>query len=550
MKIGLSVTLTCSVLAASCDLGGGCSGEWCGTLVIAQGADPDALFPPVIQTTAGAAVADLIYLKLADIGPSLNTVGDIDFIPRLAQSWSREDSLTWVFILDPQARWHDGVAVKAQDVEFTFSVYQDTLLASPKLSLLERIESVTARNASTVEFKFSSPYPEQFYDATHHMRILPSHLLDTIPPASLTSHELTLHPVGAGPYRFVRWDPAAAIELTADTMFFLGRPGLARLIFRSTPNIETALAQVLADEADVIEQLVTPENVSRAAAAPHVRLVEYRSSGYTYLQFNMRNPNRPNQPHPLLRDRTLRRALAMSVNQQEVVDAVLGGLGEVAIGPVSRMLSIWSEDIPRIPYDTARATTLLNRLGWADSDGDGYLDRSGQRLRFELAVPASSESRRQAAVIIQDQFRRVGVEMAIAELELNTLISRVTGGQFDAFFGFRTQDPSPATIKEAWTSSGIGGANFGRYSSAEFDRLVDAAIAEQRTERAVELWHQAVAHINADAPAIWLFSPKSVAAVHRRIDNVTIRPDQWTATIWTWRVPSARIIDRDRYGSN
>ncbi len=142
------------------------------------------------------------------------------------------------------------------------------------------------------------------------------------------------------------------------------------------------------------------------------------------------------------------------------------------------------------------------------------------------------------------------MEMAIAELELNTLISRVTGGQFDAFFGSRTQDPSPATIKEAWTSSGIGGANFGSYSSPEFDRIVDAAIAEQRTERAVELWHQAVAHINADAPAIWLFSPKSVAAVHRRIDNVTIRPDQWTATIWTWRVPSARIIDRDRHGSN
>lgn len=549
MTKGLLTTVLCAFVAASCSTKADCRGDFCGTIVIAIGGEPETLFPPASQTTAADAVADLIFLKLADIGPGMNSVGDEGFLPRLAESWEWEDSVTLVFNLNQLARWHDGAPVRAEDVEFTFAVYTDTVVASPKASVLERISSVTPRNNGQVEFKFRLPYPEQFYDATHYMRILPRHVLDTIPRVSLTSHPITRAPVGSGPYRLVSWRASETIELVADSNFFLGRPGLARVIFRVTPDMESALAQVLAGEADVLKQLETGANVDRFNAAPHLRTIEYPSSGYTYLQFNMRDREDPEAPHPLFRNRMIRRALAMAVNQQELIDAVLGGLGDRTIGPVSKMLSIWNDQIPSLSYDTTRALELLNGLGWTDTDGDGYLDRSGRRLEFELAIPASSRSRRQAAVVIQDQLRRIGVDMVVAELELNTLISRVTSGRFDVFFGSRTQDPSPSTIREAWSSSGIGGANFGSYSSSEFDRLIDSAIESQQADSAMTLWHRAVAHINADAPAVWLYSPNAVAAVHRRIEGVTIRPDQWTATLWTWRIPESRMIARDRRGA-
>jgi ABC-type transport system substrate-binding protein len=167
-------------------------------------------------------------------------------------------------------------------------------------------------------------------------------------------------------------------------------------------------------------------------------------------------------------------------------------------------------------------------------------------LSFELVSSASDNNRHNAAVIIQDQFRQVGVDLALAELELNALIDRVPAGEFDMFFGFRGQDPTPTTIRAAWGSVGIGRGNFGSYSNRRFDDLMDRAIAEFDPVAARALWHQAIGEMVGDAPAIWLYSPKSVMAIHRRIADVTIPPDQWAASMWTWRVPANRLIQRDR----
>ena len=70
-------------------------------------------------TVANQDVADQLFLRLADLGPGLMTAGDRGFVPMLARSWTRRDSLTLVFELDPRARWHDGAPVTARDVLFT-----------------------------------------------------------------------------------------------------------------------------------------------------------------------------------------------------------------------------------------------------------------------------------------------------------------------------------------------------------------------------------------------------------------------------------------------
>ena len=182
-----------------------CQGERCNIAVIASPADADVLLPPVTMQNVGVAVSDLIFLKLADIGPSLNTVGDEGFLPRLAMSWEFEDPTTIVFTINPEARWEDGVRVSAADVVFTFDVYRDTIVGAPAAAQLETIASVAARDTNTVAFTFVRPYPEQFFDATHHMRIIPEHILGNVPREELGAHEFGMQPVGDGPYRLETW---------------------------------------------------------------------------------------------------------------------------------------------------------------------------------------------------------------------------------------------------------------------------------------------------------------------------------------------------------
>src|SRR5437867_8037192 len=234
--ITLLVVLAVTTLAA-CERRGGCTGENCGTIIDAAVAEPGTLLPPSSEDIVANDIDEQLFLKLADVGMSENTLGDEDFQPLLAQKWEWDGPLPLVFHLDPRARWQDGQPVTAADVEFTFNAYNDSVVASPFRPKLHRLEKVTTRDSLTAVFRFRERYREMFYDAVYHMRILPAHLLRSVPREQWRPAPFGRQPVGDGPYRFVRWQAAQSIELVADTNFFLGRPGIRRLIWRFTPSL-------------------------------------------------------------------------------------------------------------------------------------------------------------------------------------------------------------------------------------------------------------------------------------------------------------------------
>jgi peptide/nickel transport system substrate-binding protein len=538
--------LTVAALAG-CERRGGCTGSYCGTVINAALAEPATLLPPVTEDVVAGDIGEQLFLKLADVGMSTNTVGDEDFQALLANRWEWDGPVTLVFHLDPRARWQDGQRVSAADVEFTFNAYQDSLVGSPFRAKLRRIASVTQRDSLTAVFRFRERYPEMFYDAVYHMRILPAHLLRSVPRDQWKTAAFGRQPVGSGPYKFVRWQSAQSIELVADSTFFLGRPGIRRLIWRFTPNLQVAVTQVIADQADVREQLVTPENVQRVRAAPQLKLQTFRGNVYTYMGFNLRASGDTSKPHPIFSDREVRRALSMAVDRASLVKSALGDLGKVPPGPMSSLLWIWDPEIRQLPYDTAQAGRILSARGWRDHDGDGVRDKNGQPLSFHILVPTTSVLRRQYARLLQEQFRMIGVRAEIDELEFSVVTQRLQSGNYDTSILSRGNDPSPGSgITQSWTRAGFGGSNFGRYYSAEFERQVDRAIAAPTQDQARGFWRAAITTINADAPGIFLYSLENVAAVHKRIDNVQIRPDSWAALLRTWRIPQDQLIDRDR----
>src|SRR5713101_5750671 len=193
------------ILAAGCERPVGCTGEYCGTIVIASGGEPDILLPPVSEFAITRDVTDQLFLKLADLGPSGNTIGDEDFQAQLAERWEWDAPTTLVFHLDPRARWHDGQAVTAADVAFTYDAYTDTLVNSSFRSSLRHIAAVTTRDSLTLVFRFGQSIPEMFYDAVYHMRTLPAHLMREVPGEQSRIKAFRRAPVGGGPFRLVSW---------------------------------------------------------------------------------------------------------------------------------------------------------------------------------------------------------------------------------------------------------------------------------------------------------------------------------------------------------
>jgi dipeptide transport system substrate-binding protein len=137
-------------------------------------------------------------------------------------------------------------------------------------------------------------------------------------------------------------------------------------------------------------------------------------------------------------------------------------------------------------------------------------------------------------VILQEQLRKAGAEVRLTPIEFNVWLDRARTGKFDAVIGAWQIDLPPTGLRELWGSAGVGGSNYGRYTSPAFDSLIARAAGATDLIEARRLWHQAVDAVNQDAPAVWLFSPTMLAGLNRRIEHVTIRPDEWWATLWMW----------------
>lgn len=525
-----------ALISAAC--GGDSAGGRGGTVVIAGVADPDNLLPPIERTLAAKAVTDLLFEKLAEIGPALNTVGDAGFEPRLAQRWEwSADSLRVTLHLDARARWHDGHPVRAGDVRFAFSVYTDPQVAANGGDDLRlAIDSVSVSDSVTCVVWFKRRTPEQFFTLVNTLLPLPEHLLGATPRDSIRTSAFGRHPVGDGPFRFVSWEAKSRLELAAADSFYRGRAKLDRVIWTIVPEMPTAVQKLMAGEADFLEAL-TPPAAATAAKNPSVRVVPYSSFDYGFMRLNVRDASGAH-PHPIFGERALRRALTQALDRGLLVRSVFDTLAHVALGPFVR--AQWTSDttLTELSFDRAAAARALDSLGWR-AGADGMRAKNGKPLAFTLLRPSSSKSRELFAVLIQEQLRQVGVKVDIAPLEFGAYMARATKGDFDALMDGLHAGPSPVGIRDSWSSHGINrtsGPNYGAYSSPLFDAEVDSAIASMDQRTAKAHFRSAYQAIVDDAPAIWLFEPVAVAGVSKKLNTGILRADGWWLGVPGWSV--------------
>jgi peptide/nickel transport system substrate-binding protein len=519
---------------------GGRSG---GTLAISTGGDPDVLIPSLVSTTQAAQMADLIYDRLAEIGDSLNIVNDGGFSPRLADRWTwSSDSLSIAFHVNPRAKWHDGQPVRSSDVRFTFESTRDSTLGSPVAAMLTNIDSVSTPDSATAVFWFHKRTPQQFYDATYQMPIMPEHIWKAIVPSAWRASDAAKHPIGSGQFRFVRWTPRTAVEVAADTANYRGAPKLDRVVWSVAPDFSTALTRFLSAETDFFEAL-RPENIPEVAKHPNLRVKTYRGRAYLFAQFNLRDPANHARPHPIFANRELRRALAMATDRATIVRSVYDTLALPALGPTVRAYPTTDPNLAQIPFDLPRARQILDSLGWRVTGSDGMRSRNGHPLRFTLSVPSSSKVRVRLAVLLQEQLRQAGAKVDVEQLDFPVLVEKERKRAFDAAIGQWNTQPSPGSVRGSWGTAGArssSGNNYGSYENPIFDAYVDSALASFDPAKGKLYFTKAYDTIIQDAPAIWLAEPRPTVGYNARVHTAPMRSDAWWAHIPDWWVSASQ----------
>lgn len=532
-----TVALATSLAALACagsDDGKRAASGVSGVLTISTPADADALIPPLVASTQGKQAVDLLFDMLAQPTAPIETVGDRGFRPQLAAHWSwATDSLSIAFAINPAARWHDGTPVRARDVAFSYALYVDPTVASPQASTFDGIDSVTVRDSLTAVVWWHARHPEQFFQIAYNLSVMPAHLLDTVARASLAQSSFARHPVGSGRYKFEQWTPRQSLVFAADSTNYRGRPQYARVLWSIAADPNAAALRVLAGEADLLES-VRGDAYPKARAAEHLQTISYGSLDYAFMAFNMERNS--GSARGLFADRALRVALTQAVNRAAVVGNALDSLGNVALGPFTRAEPTVDTAMQQIAFDTASAAHALDSLGWRVDEKTGLRAKQGRALQFEVLVPSSSATRQRVAVLLQAQLRALGVQMDVAPVEPGVFFSRLQKGDFDAALNMWRSDPSPRALRQVWGSprgADIGG-NFGRYRSATFDALLDSASRTFNATQRTQVFRAAYQQIVNDAPALWLYEPRNVAVINRRVVPTGLRADAWWADVSSW----------------
>lgn len=519
-------------------------------MVVSVAADAATIFPPHVSDAMGAAIRDQLYDRLADMGDDLNTVGDKGFTPHLADSWEwSRDSMSIAFHLNPRARWHDGQPVRANDVRFSFRIFTDPKVGATASSEIANIDSVSLRDSLTAVVWYKRRLPEAFYDFVYQVYIIPEHIFKDIPTDQLRTSEVGRKGIGSGRFRLMRWNAGQRVELVADTSNYRGRAKLDRVLFSIVPDANAAMAQVLSGQADFIE-FVPPDQISAVENSGTVRLAPYPSLQYTFMGMNQVDPRNRSRPHPILGDVRVRRAISMALDRRAMLQNVYGAIGRLSYGPFPRSISFADTALHQLPYDTAHARALLDSAGWALPSAGGVRQKAGRPLRFSLIAPVSSKPRMQYAVLIQEQLRRIGVQVDIDQMQFNAAVQRQLKGDFDAMMLAQFTDPSPSGYKQQWGSAGAlpAGQNWVTYRNPVFDALLDSALSTSDVSRVKSYMSRAFQIQIDDAPGVWLYDIPTVGAVHRRIHTQPMRADGWWLHLADWTIPPNERLPRDRVG--
>ena len=470
------------------------------TLVVALNGDPGAMNPAVTTSGSTHPVTDQIFNGLVGLDEQLAPV------PELAERWNvEEDGRAYRFALRRGVTWHDGQPFTSADVKFTFEQALLKYHSRTRAALQDLLERVDTPDEHTAIFRLKRPYSPllQRLDVVE-ASIIPKHIYAT---QDLLAGEATRRPIGTGPFRFVSYTPADRVVLERNPAYFrAGLPGVDRLVFRIMPNAGTAVAALEKGEVDYVGSVAGPE-VGRLRQTPGIAIVSGTGGSGGSICEDVLIPNLSRAPFGDLR---VRRAIAMALDRQFIVDHVYFGQGRPATGPISHLLAwAYTPDVRQYPHDLAAAARLLDEAGLE-------IGRGGERFAITFTHASTQQRLAQA---VREQLKAVGITVNLETLDFNAGVDRVyVKKNFDLGMASFCNGADPDIgVRRVYVSTNIGPFPFSNgagYRNPRVDELFDEATRfADRTERRTR-YVEIQKLLADDVPYFWIVDSEGLRA-HR-----------------------------------
>lgn len=421
-------------------------------------------------------------------------------IPHLATSWSvSDDSLTWTFQLREGVTFHDGTLFNAEAVKFSFERLLDPSIGAPARSEFIVISEVEAVDEHTVRFHTLEPYAPFIASLAHYGgNIVSPTAVQADPDGS------SVRPVGTGPFVVEQLSSSqASATLARFDDYWGGSAGIERVTVRHFPEEAGATAALLANEVDLMFRLPVSQ-VPVVDSVPNVNVLTAPAFTTMYLGFNTAKAP--------FDDPRVRLALSHAIDVEAIHRDVLRGSAIAHAGPIGPSMFGYDPNLTAPGYDPERARELLAEAGVED-------------LTIHYMVWDVSDLVRMAE-LIQSQLAQVGVTLDIDVWEFSGFIGATAEGEMDMYYLTWSNSTGDADIalSSQFTCEQVGSRNRSRYCSEEYDALAVAQRSEMAPEARAAKISDALQHLVADAPWVWLGSQEWIVGVNESVEGYEIHP--------------------------
>lgn len=476
----------------------------------------------------GHCVADQLFERM------VSCTHDGEYLPRLADSWEMsEDHTSMTFHMNKNAKWHDGEPLTADDVVFTLkavtSEKMDNYYRSKFVCLAGTDDNgicaspddlqVEAIDDYTVKIGLKTPKDEQTVLSTlcSFFYVLPQHILDTGDYSDINSSDFWTSPVGAGPFKYVKDIAGEQLEMTANEDYYLGCPDFKTFVIKVVPATSLT-AGLLNGEIDVVGAGSIPlSDWGTIESSDNLVAESIPSYAYQYMEFNLSDGN------DAFQDAAVRIAFDKAIDKQLIVDQLMAGEGQVAVGPMPKYHPYYNDALEGNSYDPNAAKSALEAANFD-------FNRT-----YRLIVPQGNQVREQSALIIQQNLKDIGIKVEIETYDFATLLEMMRNGDFDLGLlgGGSNIDPNEsAVIFKPGSAQNYSLLTDGKWYdlAAKGDSLVNF---NERKE-AFDAYQAALVE---DQPYIWLYHQNNLQAHSTRIAEIPMEDFIWyNYEVWTWKL--------------
>jgi peptide/nickel transport system substrate-binding protein len=518
-----------------------------GTMVHSSFSDATILNPILWNDAESSEIGSKIFESLVEEDPF---TGEI--IPSVAESWEvSEDGLVFTFTLREDVEWSDGTPLTANDFKFTFDAIASDLVETPRKSNIELVESIEVVDDYRVQVTFTQVECTALNNLD--LGILPSHVYAADFSDIMDSPENKAPSVASGPMVFKEWVADDHVTLVRNENYFRGPPYIDGWIYRVFADQSAELAALLAGEVDLTS--VSPQFVSTIegaiASGQPITMRKFFVDGYSWIALNLANPDNPQSgfidengngaydegesvqaqdPHPILGDVLVRRAISHAVDIQNIVNKVAFGQGAAIPSNVLPAIG-WAFDNELEPYayDLDEANMLLDEAGWVEGP-DGVRVKDGERLELVITTNAGNETRENITLLVQETLNSIGFDVKAEIVEFSTLVGELVGQTFDMIllgWGNKGSDPDDVGLWEYRFDTVGSGFNFTSYYNERMEELGQAAktLPGCDTSARGELYKELQGLLHDDVPYVFLYNGLGNTIWSNRLNNVD--PGPW-----------------------